>query len=46
MTKKECLTKHFSWSCNCCCAKGRCAIAHNYNILMAIFEDKAKKGDE
>ena len=51
-TNKETLINRFSWSCNCCCAKGmriecdRCAIAYNYNILMAIFEDKTKKGDE
>ena len=37
--------KSFTYSCNCCCAKGirlncdRCAIAHTHNLIMGYFND-------
>jgi hypothetical protein len=47
-TNKLELQKGFNWSCHCCCTKGlriscsRCAIAYNYNLLMAYFADKER----
>ena len=41
--------KAFSYSCQCCCAKGirlncnRCAISNTHNLIVAYFNDKNRK---